>query len=200
MAGSRKGAQARGVDLPPAPRQHTARIVRSDGGETTRYTDGLRTRVETEKHGLPRRIRIHRPDLGVVWTIHPEVRQYSEREDPSRQGFQMMDPDQEMIWDEAGIEVIDGKTYTRYHGKLRGTSGQSLYVRILDPRTGERRRAMNFGTHGQLALTVDTYMEIGPPDPSVFELPTGLEKVGPSDSEVPSRTRSGQADRKKPES
>lgn len=110
-----------------------------------------------------------------------------------RRGDKVMDPDQAMIWEDAGTEVIDGRTYTRYHGKLRGVSGQgkALWVKILDPTTGERRRAMSFGTRGKLALTVDTYMELGPPDSSVFELPAGLEKIGSSDPEVPDRSRSG---------
>ncbi len=180
MSDSRKGTQKRGVKLPPLPRQYTSKEVRSDGSITRKYTDGLRTRIEAEDVGRPRHVHITRPDIGVWWTIYPDAGQYSEKKYDTLQIRQVADPNQGMIWEDAGSDIIDGRKYARYRGVLRNAPNQEKahYIQFLDPKTGERRRYTTFDKKGNRRLTVDMYMELGPPaDASLFELPAGLERI-----------------------
>lgn len=82
-------------------------------------------------------------------------------------------------WSEDGVETIDGHTCRRFVGRYRiegqGSTAEADTVRLVDAKTGLRRREYSYGANGAL-MTTKNY-SFGSPAPSLFELPEGFQRV-----------------------
>jgi hypothetical protein len=164
--------------LPPLPGQFSAEVVRSDGDRTMVYVNGRIRRLEMSdpKTGVICII-IGRPDKGVLWSLTPHTKTYSQTKLPKRgPGF---DPFDIYDWKEDGSAVIDGRKCRRFIGRLRdaSVSEDAHEACFVDANTGMRRRMVGY-VKGKATLTID-YLSavVGPPPSKLFEMPKGHKRV-----------------------
>lgn len=130
------------------------------------------------KNGHPS-IVISRPDKGVIWSLTPSTKTYSQSQLP--RGLEhAFDPDTLYDWTEEGTAMIDGRRCRRFVGRYRearGPIGDAHEVCFVDAKTGMRRRVDSYGVKGKLAATID-YLNavIGPPPREMFEMPEGYKR------------------------
>jgi len=92
----------------------------------------------------------------------------------------LVDPTALYDWTPDGSEFIDGRECLRFVGRPAAPAGKALEVYYIDRATGLHRRAITYNKLGNQSLVVDyRSVALGPPDPSVFELPEGcsVEKL-----------------------
>ncbi len=165
--------------LPPLPPQFSAEIVRSDGDRTKVYLDGSMRRIEMYFQAGQSNIIITRPDKGLMWSLEPEAKTYSQSRLPKGLD-RLLDPDTLCEWTLDGTAVIDGHQCRRFVGRYRGQTGpigEAYELCFVDVKTQMRRRMVTFDLKGKRALTID-YLNsvVGPPPRAVFELPEGYKR------------------------
>lgn len=85
------------------------------------------------------------------------------------------DPATLLDWEGDGSEIIDGHECLRFVGHYTHPAGAAYEVCYVDQISGIRRRMITYNQLGREALTVDCQsVTLGPPEPSVFELPDGI--------------------------
>ena len=90
------------------------------------------------------------------------------------------DPSTLLDWEQDGTEIIDGRECLRFVGHYTHPAGAAYEVCFIDRASGIRRRMITYDKLGRQALTVDCQsVSLGPPQPSLFELPDGytVEKL-----------------------
>jgi hypothetical protein len=161
------------------PTRYSAEIVRSDGGRTILYVDGWTRKLEMyPKTGRPS-IVISRPDKGVIWSLTPDTKTYSQTKLPPELEH-AFNPDTLCDWTEDGAEMIDGRKFRRFIGRYReasGPIGEAHEVCFVDAKNGMRRRMVTFNVNGERVLTIDCLnAKVGPPPREVFEMPEGYKR------------------------
>jgi hypothetical protein len=167
--------------LPQRPKRYSAKVVRSDGEPTGLvYADGPKGRQETR---LPdgNTILISRPDKGVIWTLRPETKTYSQvkfTKDMVKRAARFVESLYD--WRADGTEVIDRRRCLRFLGSYRqgtGPSGGAHEVQYFDAKTHMPRRFVTFDMNGKKALTVDFLnIVLGPQPRELFEIPAGYKR------------------------
>jgi outer membrane lipoprotein-sorting protein len=169
--------------LPQRPKRYSAKVVRSDGEPVCFvYADGPKGRLETYSADGRTKVVISRPDKGVVWTLTPETRSYSQAkftEDMVKKATRFIESTYE--WKADGTEVIEGRRCLRFLGSYppeTGPPGSAHEVQYFDARTQMPRRFVTFDSNGKEALTVD-YLDVvlRPPPSELFEIPTGYKRA-----------------------
>ena len=120
-------------------------------------------------------ILIGRPDKGVLWSLTPHNKTYSQKTLPKREpGF-----DDIYDWTEDGSAVIDGRKCRRFVGRHRDTSVtvDAHQVCFVDVKTGMHRRIVGY-VKGEAALTIDYLSSaVGPLPSRLFEMPKGYKRA-----------------------
>lgn len=161
----------------PLPEQFSATIARSDALTSRIYVDGERKRVENDTpNGLE--VVVCRPDLGVVYTLHPEEKTYFET--PFIAEVVAYSPDDQRRWLLLGEETINGRQCLKYQVLRKGdTSGVVRELCYVDPDLGMRVRIVTFNRLGRHVLTCDYQdVHLGPPPPDLFDVPGSYTRVG----------------------
>ncbi len=165
--------------LPPLPTRFTAELTRSDGERTILYIDGWMRRLDMHPKIGPPTIVISRPDKGVIWSLDPLNKTYSQAKLPN--GLERaFNPDSLYEWTEDGARTIDGRRHRKFVGRYRAAQapiGKAREVCYVDAATGMRRRVESYDTKGKLALTIE-YLnaKLRKPSRAVFEMPAGYKR------------------------
>jgi hypothetical protein len=139
------------------------------------YVDGLRRRFDIRFANGTRSIVIHRPDKGIGWSLMPGCEVFYESPLASDVVESLHDPTTLLDWIQDGTEIIDGHECLRFVGHYTFPAGTAYEVCYVDQISGVRRRMITYDKLGRQALTVDCRsVSLGPPEPSVFELPDGF--------------------------
>lgn len=167
--------------LSQRPKRYAVKVVRSDGEPTEFvYADGPKGRQETR---LPdgSTILISRPDKGVIWTLRPETKTYSQikfTKEMVKRAARFVESLYD--WRADGTEVIDRRRCLRFLGRYRqgtGPSGGAHEVQYFDAKTHMPRRLVTFDIKGKKALTVDFLnVVLGPQPRDLFEIPIGYKR------------------------
>jgi hypothetical protein len=161
------------------PKRYSAKLVGSDGDHTMLYVNGWMRRLEFyPRIGRPN-IVISRPDKGVIWSLDPQTKTYSQAKLPLHlEGA--FDPDTLYDWTEDGTEIIDGRKCRRFVGRYRGPKGPTEEVEIcyVDARAGMRRRVSAYDEKGKLVPVMD-YLnaKVGAPPRNIFDMPEGFKRA-----------------------
>jgi hypothetical protein len=165
--------------IPPPPTQLTAELVRSDGERTKVYMDGWMRRVELYFKTGQVSIVISRPDKGVIWSLTPQTKTFSQAKLPEHLE-RTFDPYTLWDWTEDGAEMIDGRRCRRFVGRYlaeMGSVGSAHEICFVDAETGVHRRVITYDKNGMMALTIDCLNAVvGPPPRAVFEMPEGYKR------------------------
>lgn len=164
----------------PLPRQYSAQQAQSDEDAIlTIYMDHGKQRTE-ETHGGVTTIQIWRQDLGSAYRI--------EIEGDSRAYFTIpittelgavaeADVEGDVEWEHVSTEPFEARTVDIYDVYEIGTARRRSRIHV-DCETGIRWKEVTFNKLGKEVLTIETKnVAIGPPPPSVFELPPGLKEI-----------------------
>jgi hypothetical protein len=167
--------------IPPEPMQLTAELVRSDDAQRIKvYMDGWMRRIETQDQTGRTSIVISRPDKGVIWSLSPQTKTFSQARLP-KYLKRVFDPRALCDWTEDGAEVIDGRRCRRFVGHYLDESspvGGAYEVCFIDAKTGVHRRVVTYNTNGNLVLTIDCLNAVvGPPPRAAFEMPVGYKRT-----------------------
>ena len=146
--------------LPQRPKHYSAKVVRSDGEPIQFvYADGWKGRQETHFPDGRTKILISRPDKGVIWTLSPETKAYSQvkfTRDMVTKATRFIESLYD--WRADGTETIGGRRCLRFVGTYRseaGPPGAAHEVHYIDAKTHMARRFVTFNLKGKKALTVD---------------------------------------------
>lgn len=167
------------VTLPPLPERFTAELTRSDGDRTTLYMDGWMRRLDMHPKIGPPTIVISRPDKGVIWSLDPITKTYSQAKLPTELE-RAFNPDSLYDWVEDGTDIIDRRKHRMFIGRYRAPeapAGNAREVYFIDAATGMRRRVESYDRRGRLALTIE-YLnaKLGKPPRTVFDMPPGYKR------------------------
>lgn len=161
----------------PLPKQYTAEIIRSDGETSKVFVDGSRNCIESEIAGMPR-IHIWCPDLDVAYRIELDSKTYFTIPiTPEMESMGAENTEDEIEWEYIGTENYNSHQVEVFDvfGKEESRCRSRIYV---DKETHIRWKEVTFDKIGKEVLCIEMKnVVIGPPPPSVFELPPGLREL-----------------------
>src|SRR5712691_8606485 len=107
----------------------------------------------------------------------PSEKQFTETKlQPENEEAMAWNPDQEELWRHIGSDVVEGihcDVYERWRTAFSRVCGK-IWV---DTERQVRVRQINVNRVGELVLQCDfRNVQIGPPDPSLFEVPSGYTR------------------------
>jgi hypothetical protein len=165
--------------LPPLPKSYVVEVVRSNGDRAMLYVNGWMRRLDMHpKAGKPS-IVISRPDKGVIWSLTPHSKTYSQAKLAGGLDC-VFNPDKLYDWNENGATTIDGRRHRRFVGRYSETRiplGKAREECFIDATTGMRRRVDSYDKKGNLVLRID-YLnaKVGRSPRPVFNMPTGYKR------------------------
>jgi hypothetical protein len=169
----------------PFPTKYSAIRVGSDGRASRLFCDGNFSRLETFHNGVfdkkvnlaiePQEILITRPDLKKLFDIKIEEKIIYEIKLPS--DFAKTVLDEEMIWRHVGKVNHDGFLCDKYELRNSGEERVSEVV-LINIRTKMRAQVTTYDKIGNQAFTMKWLnVELGAPDPRLFEIPKDLKII-----------------------
>lgn len=126
---------------PELPSVYSATLTHDNGRVERRYFCEGKQRVETVSVGTRPLIIIRRPDLGVVWAIHPEDHIYFESKmEEVDANVAKLFPPVEFAWTELRQTRIEGELYRHFRGIGQTRHGRGEEHIYVDPASGMFRR------------------------------------------------------------
>lgn len=161
----------------PLPRQYSAETVRSDGDKGRIFTDGQKLRTEQTVNDVTT-ISLWRPDVGKGYRIALATNTYTTHAiTPEMEAALAVHVEDDVEWEHVGTEPFGARSVDVYDVYEIGTARRRSRIHV-DCETGIRWKEVTFNKLGKEVLTIETKnVAIGPPPPSVFELPPGLKEI-----------------------
>jgi hypothetical protein len=181
-----------------APKDLSADMVMLEGGKTLStskvYISGAKSRMESNMMGGF--TSIVRRDRGVVWTLYPERRQYTERPLDAKVAAQdpAVDPPGMISKERAGADNVSGYACTVYRFKVAGPAGRQLTT------TGCYSDALGVTLRSEVSGIVTELRNIraGAQPAGLFEIPAGYQlssSAVPPNVKLPSNMPPGLAEK-----
>lgn len=167
-----------------APKDMAADMVILQGGSVMNtakiHISGPRSRMESDMMGGL--LSIVRRDRGIVWTLYPSKRQYTERPLDARTAAQ--DPASEppglISKEKIGAGKVDGHACTVYRMKIASPAGQPFTATsCVSDSLGLALRSETAGI-----ITELRNIRPGPQPASLFEIPAGYQRTATAQPNV----------------
>lgn len=186
------------AQAPAAAKDLSADMVMLQGGRTMStskiYISGARTRMESDMMGGF--TSIVRRDRGVVWTLYPERRQYTERPLDAKIAVQdpAADPPGMLSKQRAGSDNVSGYACTIYRYQIAGPAGRQTTT------TGCYSDALGVTLRSEVdgMVTEMRNIRVGAQPAGLFEIPAGYQQSAagaPPNVKLPANLPPGMAEK-----
>lgn len=152
------------------------RVVRSDGPESIVYRNGENCREDELKNGKIETTVIARGDLGKMWSINHASKSGLEIKMPKQQMAESIDPDADLVFEDAGTVWFEGKNCLCWIGRFPDSHKGNYHRYLIDEDLQMRVQCESFRADGTLVVSCQRKdISLDPPDPAVFELPSDIK-------------------------